>query len=278
MPSSSADSRGDDIKLEVRFVNMGLGGMRPAASNEFLAILSGELVIDLAAGDCWRKLSWVADLPSIRLPVEGLVPIGDGERSLRAPTPKNPPFAPTSLSCLALKKSAAAFGTAGTGMDSSGVGGIWLKRGCIDLGRLVRSSSTCGFKPSPTFWSGGCSSSDAESCDRERKYSDLPWTIKGLSSVSGGSRLILRPCFVPSSSCLASRRLCKAKASSGESSGGASPATWRRGDRKGRETEACDFDLMSRKSGRGCGMATLATLDEGSVQHNVSRVAANAMS
>lgn len=57
MPSSSVDSSGEDIKLEVRFVNMGLGGIRPVASNEFLAILSGELVIDLATGDCWCKLS-----------------------------------------------------------------------------------------------------------------------------------------------------------------------------------------------------------------------------
>jgi hypothetical protein len=57
MPSSSVDSSGEDIKLEVRFVNMGRGGIRPAASNEFLVILSGELVIDLVIGDCWRKLS-----------------------------------------------------------------------------------------------------------------------------------------------------------------------------------------------------------------------------
>jgi hypothetical protein len=172
---SSVDSRGDDIKLEVRFVNIGLGGIRPAASNELFVILSGELLIDLATGDCWCKLSWVADLPSNRLPVEGLVPIGEGDRSLRAPTPKNPSSAPASLGCLALNRSMVFFGTAGTGMDSSGVGGIWLKRGCIDLGRLLRSSSTSGFKPSPTFWSGGwCSSSDAESCESERKYSDLP--------------------------------------------------------------------------------------------------------
>lgn len=71
----------------------------------------------------------------------------------------------------------------------------------------------------------------------------------GLSVVKGGRRLIRRPCLALSSSCFFKSRLCIAKASRGESSGGASPATWRRGDRRGRETEACDFDLRSMKSG-----------------------------
>jgi hypothetical protein len=52
MPSSSVDSSGDDIRLEDRLVNIGLGGTRLAASNELLANLSGELVMDaLATGD-----------------------------------------------------------------------------------------------------------------------------------------------------------------------------------------------------------------------------------
>lgn len=157
-------------------------------------------------------------------------------------------------------------------MDSSGVGGTWLKRGCIDRGRSACSPSISVFKPSPTFWSGGCSSSDAESCDRERKYSDLPWTIKGLSTVSGGSRLIRRPSFALSSNCLASSRLCCAKASRGESSGGASPATCMRGDRKGRETDICDFDRRSIKSGRGCDMARFGI---GSRELEGSRAAVN---
>jgi len=125
IPSSSVDSSGDDIKLDDRFVNIGLGGTRPAASNELLATRSGELVIEaLATGDWYGKLSWVADLPSACLPEAGPVPIGEGDRSLRAPTPKRPSSAPASLGCLAFTRSRLVFGTAGTGMDSSGVGGI----------------------------------------------------------------------------------------------------------------------------------------------------------
>jgi hypothetical protein len=53
MASSSVDSSGDDTRLEDRFVNIGLGGTSPLESNEFLASLSGELVIDaLTTGDC----------------------------------------------------------------------------------------------------------------------------------------------------------------------------------------------------------------------------------
>ena len=59
-----------------------------------------------------------------------------------------------------------------------------------------------------------------------------------------------RPCLALSSSCLASSRLCMAKASRGESSGGASPATWSRGDLIGLETDMADFDRMSSCSGR----------------------------
>lgn len=36
---------------------------------------------------------------------------------------------------------------------------------------------------------------------------------------------------------------------------------WRRGERSGRETEACDFDLRSRKSGRGFDMARFVGLN-----------------
>lgn len=58
------------------------------------------------------------------------------------------------------------------------------------------------------------------------------------------------PLELSSDSCLASRRLCKANASRGESSGGASPATWRRGERRDRDTEACEVDRKSMKLGR----------------------------
>lgn len=74
--------------------------------------------------------------------------------------------------------------------------------------------------------------------------------ISGLSVVRGGSRLTLLPAFVLSSSCLASSRLCRAKASRGDSSGGISPAICRRGDLSGRETEACDSVRSSRCVGR----------------------------
>ena len=66
-----------------------------------------------------------------------------------------------------------------------------------------------------------------------------------------------RPCLALSSSCLASNLLCFAKASSGDNSGGASPATWSRGDLSGLETEADDFDLRSRNSGLLCDMMIL---------------------
>lgn len=78
-----------------------------------------------------------------------------------------------------------------------------------------------------------------------------------------------RPCFALSSSCLARSRLCSAKASRGESSGGTSPARWRRGDRKGRETDACDFDLKSSGFGGGCDMMGESSID---TQVQVSRV------
>jgi hypothetical protein len=56
--SSSVESRGVDIKLDVRFVNIGLGGRRPETSNEPLAARSGEPVKDmLTAGDGWGRLS-----------------------------------------------------------------------------------------------------------------------------------------------------------------------------------------------------------------------------
>lgn len=59
--------------------------------------------------------------------------------------------------------------------------------------------------------------------------------------VRGGRRLTLFPSLVVSCNCLASRRLCRAKASRGDSSRGASPATCMRGDRRGLdEVEATD--------------------------------------
>jgi hypothetical protein len=161
-PSSSVGSSGDDIRLEVRLVNIGRGGTRPAVSKEFLASLSGDPAIEEPViGDCWCRLSWAVDLPSACFPGEGPEPIGEGDLSLRAPTPKKPPLALDSFDCLEPKGSAFVLGIAGTGMDSSGVGGIWLKRGCIDLGRFSRS--TLVFKPRPTLRGTAWSSSEPES-------------------------------------------------------------------------------------------------------------------
>lgn len=148
--------------------------------------------------------------------------------------------------------------TGNAGTSSSGVGGIRLIRGCIDLGRSTSSeygSSTSVLNPNPEVLRLGDSPrSDAESWDIERKYSERPWTIRGLSTVKGGSRLTLLPSLLLSCNCRARSRLCMAKASNGDSSGGISPATWRRGDRRGREFderfEYCDSDLKSRKPGR----------------------------
>lgn len=137
------------------------------------------------------------------------------------------------------------------GIDVSGVGGIWLIRGCIDCGRsgdsansaLIAAPAECCWGPSPP-------ASEPDSVDIDRKYSDLPCTMRGLSVVNGGRRLILLPALALSSSCLASSRLCRAKASRGESSGGCSPATCRRGDLSGRGMEeACDSERMSMKLG-----------------------------
>ena len=56
-----------------------------------------------------------------------------------------------------------------------------------------------------------------------------------------------------SSNCFANRRLWAAKASRGDMDGGTSPATCKRGERRGRElvvdTEVEDCDLRSRKPG-----------------------------
>ncbi len=83
--------------------------------------------------------------------------------------------------------------------------------------------------------------------------------MRGLDVVRGGRRLMRRPVLEPSSSCLASRRLCRAMASRGDSSGGASPATWRRGDRSGRETDACDCERRSMKFGRSVMAGSVST-------------------
>lgn len=79
--------------------------------------------------------------------------------------------------------------------------------------------------------------------------------MRGLESFNGGSRLTRRPLlgFV-SPSCLARSRLCKAKASSGDSSGGASPATWWRGDRTGAREDAWEAARRSRGSGGWLGI------------------------
>lgn len=74
--------------------------------------------------------------------------------------------------------------------------------------------------------------------------------MRGLAVVSGGSRLSLLPPFALSSSCLASSRLWRAKASRGDSSGGISPATCNRGDFIGRGMDICESVRSSRRVGR----------------------------
>lgn len=73
----------------------------------------------------------------------------------------------------------------------------------------------------------------ASRAEAERKYPGRE-AIKGLSLESGGKRLMRFSPFMPSSSFFAKSRLCAAKASSGDNSGGTSPATCRRGDGRGR--------------------------------------------
>jgi hypothetical protein len=89
--------------------------------------------------------------------------------------------------------------------------------------------------PNPALWAldvsalcgtGESLCSEPESAeDMDRKYSDRPCTIRGLSVVNGGSRLMRFPALLSSFNCRARRRLCMANASRGEYSGGASPAT-----------------------------------------------------
>lgn len=184
------------------------GGTRPSSSKRPCFILSGEPVetgafreevdcklLSLQAGDgseCFSYWDWLS------------LWIGDGERSWRAP--KTSPRCWTGSICRPRRISGNDPGKAGT--STSGVGGIWLMRGCIDLGRssFVNASSISVLKPKPEEGSGD-SGSDTDSADIERKYSDRPWTIKGDSTVRGGNLLILFPSLLLSCSCLASRRL-----------------------------------------------------------------------
>lgn len=185
--------------------------------------------------------------------------MGEGESSLRAPK-----SACSSICFIARPLEGSRSGRAGTA--SSGVGGMRLMRGCIDIGRCCSSgkaSSTSPFRPRPVGLADKSSPcSEGESCDMERKYSERPWSTNGLSVVSGGKRLNLLPSLALSWSCLASSRLCSAKASRGDSSGGASPATWRRGDRRGprepvEEAEPCESARRSSRLGR-LDMATIS--------------------
>jgi hypothetical protein len=95
-----------------------------------------------------------------------------------------------------------------------------LTLGCTETGRN-EGISTSVFTPAESGVMG--STGVVASADIERKYCGLPW-FKVFAIISGGSRLILFPCFALSSNCLASSRLCAANASSGDSSGGTSPA------------------------------------------------------
>jgi hypothetical protein len=95
--------------------------------------------------------------------------------------------------------------------------------------------STSVLIPEPGLWFVGDEGlpSVAASAEIDRKYEGLPW-LSELAIVRGGNLLMRFPPLVLSSSCLASNRLWAAKASNGDSSGGISPATCRRGDGKPR--------------------------------------------
>ena len=86
-------------------------------------------------------------------------------------------------------------------------------------------------KPGERGGSGCIIGSCAEA---ERRYDGLG-AIREFSSDSGGRRLRRFPSLAPSSSLRASMRLCAAKASRGERSGGISPAMCKRGEGSGRE-------------------------------------------
>lgn len=260
--SSLVEPSGADRMLDDRLGNNVLGGASPRSSRDPGFVFLG----DPALASCWNcgrpdsvSVRLFGEFSTSRLRIERLSDcIGDGERSRRAPK------SVCSLiwfGDLSRRLSRSSPGSAGT--DSSGVGGMRLIRGCIDLGRSSarKASSTSPLFPESVGLNGGRAAlSSGDSTDKERKYSERPWRTSGLSDVSGGSRLSLLPSFALSCSCFASKRLCRANASRGDSSGGASPAMCIRGDRRGpREpvelAEPCELARRSKRPGRGFDMA-----------------------
>jgi hypothetical protein len=114
-----------------------------------------------------------------------------------------------------------------------GIGGMGDENGCtvLTLGWTETGRkggiSTSGFMPDEPGRTDSVGL--AVSVDRERKYWGRGWP-KEFAITRGGSRLTLFPPRALSSSCFASSRLCAAKASSGDSSGGISPAICSLGD------------------------------------------------
>lgn len=174
---SSSPGVGDDMILEERLGNKARGGARPNSSKDPCFGFSGELVaerlccddgggrgLSLRAGDRSGSSGGWSDCDRVSLCM------GEGDRSWRAPQRSG---CSTELSCRPLEISRACCdGMAGTGVVSSGVGGIRLIRGCMDLGLSsgLKASSTSVLKPSPDeSWSGESPCSDAESCDMDRK-------------------------------------------------------------------------------------------------------------
>jgi hypothetical protein len=145
-----------------------------------------------------------------------------------------------------------------------------LTVGYTDTGRKP-GVSTSVFMPAPGLWLVGDDGvpGAAASAEVERKYKGLPW-LNELAIVRGGNLLMRLPPLVVSSNCLASNRLWAAKASNGDSSGGISPATCRRGDGKPRgDGRPCpkgpwDCDRKSMKLGR-CAIASEPSRTVGSV-------------
>lgn len=132
-------------------------------------------------------------------------------------------------------------GNAGTGGSEDRES---LTVGYTEIGRNP-GVSTSLFNPEPGL--AGDSGVVGSVADAERKY---PGLLKFKLAIVRGGNLLMR--FSPlalSSSCFASRRLCAANASRGESSGGISPATWRRGDGNPDPKGPCDCDRRSMKPG-----------------------------
>ena len=163
--------------LEDRLGNIDLGGNSAVDSFDIVLLsFPGEEEKGLErVGASLGLVSGPVDLSSVTCSVR--LSKSPGDCSRRAPY--RPWFSSNRSSCRprACSRACSSREFEGRGTGSSGVGGIRLIRGCTETGRS-RGSSTSVVKPRPVLGCG-CrgdtfSWSEAESCDRERKYSDRP--------------------------------------------------------------------------------------------------------